>query len=89
MLTILILEIELPQLRLIEGMNYFVSVTACNVADLCTTVSSDGFVLDRSPPSPGRVLDGTQGHDIMYQASRYQYKFFKKKKESFLTKSYP
>ena len=83
----MLLEIELPQLRLIEGMRYFVSVTACNVADLCTTVSSDGFVLDRSPPSTGRVLDGTQGHDIMYQASRYQYKLLEKKKGSFFIKS--
>ena len=64
--------IELEQMNLIEGIRYYISITACNIADLCTTVSSDGFMLDSSPPSPGRVMDGTGGQDTIYQASRYQ-----------------
>lgn len=63
-------DVELYNLKLVEGIQYFTSVTACNIADLCTTVASDGFMVDSSPPSPGRVLDGTGGEDIFYQASR-------------------
>ena len=65
-----ILEIEIRHLQLRDGMTYYVSVTACNVAGLCTTATSDGILIDSSPPVPGRVIDGTGNKDIRYQASR-------------------
>ena len=60
-------------MKLLEGMKYFVTVKVCNIAGLCTSVSSDGFVVDSSPPSPGRVLDGVDGNDLAYQASKYDH----------------
>eukprot|EP00058_Branchiostoma_floridae_P022361 XP_002607851.1 hypothetical protein BRAFLDRAFT_117282 [Branchiostoma floridae] len=56
-------------LQLTPGETYYVTVTACNAADLCTTVSSDGVIPDDSPPVAGRVLDGAQGEEASYQAS--------------------
>ena len=58
-------------LHLVEGMQYFVSITACNAVNLCSTSSSDGVVVDTSPPMAGRVLDGIEGRDAQYQMSRY------------------
>eukprot|EP00058_Branchiostoma_floridae_P022359 XP_002607849.1 hypothetical protein BRAFLDRAFT_117284 [Branchiostoma floridae] len=56
-------------LQLTPGETYYVTVTACNAADLCTTVSSDGVIPDDSPPVAGRVLDGAQGEEASFQAS--------------------
>ncbi|CAH1250571.1 Hypp8876 [Branchiostoma lanceolatum] len=56
-------------LQLTPGETYYVTVTACNAAALCTTVSSDGVIPDDSPPVAGRVLDGAQGEEASYQAS--------------------
>ncbi|CAH1250566.1 Hypp8875 [Branchiostoma lanceolatum] len=56
-------------LQLTPGETYYVTVTACNAAALCTTVSSDGVIPDDSPPVAGRVLDGAQGEETSYQAS--------------------
>ncbi|KAL3873929.1 hypothetical protein ACJMK2_037006, partial [Sinanodonta woodiana] len=63
-------DISVPNLRLSQGQMYYCSVTACNTADLCTTVASDGIIIDSTPPVRGRVLDGMEGHDIAYQSSR-------------------
>ncbi|XP_078574183.1 uncharacterized protein LOC144860694 [Branchiostoma floridae x Branchiostoma japonicum] len=57
-------------LNLQPGVKYIVTVTACNTANLCTTVSSDGVIPDTSPPLPGVVFDGSSDGDIQYQASR-------------------
>ncbi|KAL3841826.1 hypothetical protein ACJMK2_019925 [Sinanodonta woodiana] len=62
-------EVTLHHLTLASGLTYFASITACNAADMCTTVTSDGITLDNSPPVPGRVLDGVRGNDIYYQGS--------------------
>jgi hypothetical protein len=53
------------------GLTYYTSVTACNTADLCTTVLTDGVIMDNSPPSIGLVIDGTRDRDIEYQSIRY------------------
>ncbi|XP_046571088.1 LOW QUALITY PROTEIN: uncharacterized protein LOC124279320 [Haliotis rubra] len=53
-----------------EGVRYYVTVTACNMAGLCSSATSDGVILDQSPPVPGSVMDGTQDRDSQYQASR-------------------
>ncbi|KAK3581570.1 hypothetical protein CHS0354_031918 [Potamilus streckersoni] len=62
-------EVTLHHLPLVSGLTYYASITACNGADMCTTVTSDGITLDNSPPIPGTVLDGVRGTDIYYQAS--------------------
>ncbi|XP_069109277.1 uncharacterized protein, partial [Argopecten irradians] len=46
----------------IPGMTYYCTVQACNGAGLCTSVSSNGFITDNSPPLPGIVHVGIDGH---------------------------
>ena len=41
------------------GEKYFITVEACNRAGLCHTMSSDGIVLDDSPPIAGLVRVGS------------------------------
>ncbi|XP_035676037.1 uncharacterized protein LOC118415485 [Branchiostoma floridae] len=65
----LLQAVSVDALQLTPGETYYVTVTACNAADLCTTVSSDGVIPDDSPPVAGRVLDGAQGEEASYQAS--------------------
>lgn len=36
-------------------------------------MTSDGVIIDNSPPSPGRVKDGPGTEDIEYQASRLNF----------------
>jgi len=55
------------------GIKYFTTVTACNTADLCTSVTSDGVVVDNSPPTAGVVQDGSTDNDIEYQSIRWEY----------------
>ncbi|KAK3093029.1 hypothetical protein FSP39_010221 [Pinctada imbricata] len=40
------------------GVKYYCTVIACNAASLCTTRTSDGIILDNSPPIPGIVRVG-------------------------------
>ncbi|XP_062588511.1 uncharacterized protein LOC134250178 [Saccostrea cucullata] len=40
------------------GVKYFATVESCNKAGLCSGASSNGIILDDSPPIPGRVLVG-------------------------------
>lgn len=61
----------MDHIALTAGLVYYVTVTCCNTADLCTTVTSDGVTVDPSPPTPGRVLDGNEAIDIQYQAMRF------------------
>ncbi|XP_061172145.1 uncharacterized protein LOC133181615 [Saccostrea echinata] len=43
-----------------DGDSYYVAVTACNMAGLCTTSKSDIVLFDGTPPSHGHVLgEGT------------------------------
>ena len=67
-----LLGITIDHLHLREGNTYYVSITACNYADLCSTATSDGVLVDTSPPVPGKVIDGIGNTDIRYQSSRYK-----------------
>ena len=66
----LILDVEMKYLHLVEGIKYFVTVTAYDTADLCSSASSDGFIVDTTLPIKGYVLDGTLVKDIQYQSAR-------------------
>ena len=46
---------------------YYVTVLACNYAGLCTAVSSDGVLVDTTPPILHYVRDGLVGPDIDFQ----------------------
>ncbi|XP_071088930.1 uncharacterized protein [Haliotis cracherodii] len=64
-------NISLQHLLLSPGVKYFTTVTACNTAGLCSSSStSDGVILDSSPPVTGTVQDGTGDVDIQFQAVR-------------------
>ena len=65
-----LLDVLADSLNLVPGLTYYVTVTACDAADLCTSVTSDGVTVDNSPPVPGRVYDGSPGGgDISFQFS--------------------
>ncbi|XP_021356985.1 uncharacterized protein LOC110452658 [Mizuhopecten yessoensis] len=61
-------EFVLSMKHLGVGLTYYTTVTACNTANLCSSVTSDGVILDNSPPTAGVVQDGTFPWDIHYQA---------------------
>ncbi|XP_069133969.1 uncharacterized protein [Argopecten irradians] len=61
-------QFNLSMKHLGVGVTYYTTVTACNTADLCSSVTSDGIVLDNSPPTAGVVQDGAYSTDIHYQA---------------------
>uniref|UniRef100_A0ABM0M5T3 Uncharacterized protein LOC102801709 n=1 Tax=Saccoglossus kowalevskii TaxID=10224 RepID=A0ABM0M5T3_SACKO len=63
-------EMTADNLNLKPGFTYYTTVIACNAAKLCTTVTSDGVLIDNSPPVRGAVHDGISGPDIAYQTSR-------------------
>ena len=48
---------------------YYVTVLVCNYAGLCTAKSSDGVLVDTTPPVLHYVRDGLVGPDIDYQVS--------------------
>ncbi|XP_021374355.1 uncharacterized protein LOC110463804 [Mizuhopecten yessoensis] len=52
----------------VPGTTYYCTVRACNGAGLCTSVSSNGFTTDYSPPTPGIVHVGFDGHHSRYWA---------------------
>ena len=52
------------------GRSYYCTVIACNRAELCTTVTSDGIITDNSPPVVGIIHDGLAEEDIQYQSQR-------------------
>ena len=56
-------------LSLKDGRTYYASVRVCNVAGLCVTVTSNGAIIDGSPPIPGAVVDGLDGDNVQFQAS--------------------
>ncbi|XP_077995632.1 uncharacterized protein LOC144449084 [Glandiceps talaboti] len=63
-------EMTATDLGLQPGIRYYTTVTACNAADLCTTVTSDGIIADDSPPIAGMVYDGISDVDHSFQSSR-------------------
>ena len=65
-----LLDITLCHIHLGSGIRYYTTITACNTADLCTSVTSDGVVIDNSPPTQGTVQDGVDLYDVEYQSLR-------------------
>ncbi|XP_069132408.1 uncharacterized protein [Argopecten irradians] len=63
-------ELRIEHLLLKPGQTYYVTVTACNTADLCTSATSDGVTIDNSAPTSGMVFDGIGGDDTEYQSHR-------------------
>ena len=63
-------EFTLFNINLEAGIRYYSTVTACNTANLCTSMTSDGVVIDNSPPVPGIVQDGVDKLDAEYQSIR-------------------
>ena len=57
----------LKGLSLQHNDKYYVSVLACNYAGLCTAVSSNGVLVDSTPPIIHYVRDGLVGPDIDFQ----------------------
>jgi len=53
-------------LALDVGVRYFASVRGCNSAGLCAVGSSDGFMVDDTPPVLGLVMDGLRGEDVAF-----------------------
>ena len=47
------------KIPLVTGKRYFSTVEGCNIAGLCSRSSSNGIVIDNSPPIPGYVSVGT------------------------------
>ncbi|KAK3101903.1 hypothetical protein FSP39_007221, partial [Pinctada imbricata] len=64
----IVYELSLSHIHFGAGLTYYTTITACNTADLCTSMTSDGVIMDNSPPSMGIVYDGTMSHDIEYQS---------------------
>ena len=64
------LGIHLSDVTLEHGVTYYTTVEACNGAGLCVTVTSDGIIVDTSPPVAGVLFDGISSDDIEYQSSR-------------------
>ena len=56
-------------LSLSHGSIYYVTVVACNQVKLCTASSSDGVMVDLTPPILDSVNDGLFGEDIDMQVS--------------------
>ena len=57
----------LKGLSLQHNDKYYVTVLTCNYAGLCTAVSSDGVLVDTTPPILHYVRDGLVGPDIDFQ----------------------
>ena len=51
------------------GTRYYTTVRAVNSIGLQTEVSSDGFVLDDSPPVVGVVYNTGHHNDVIYQSA--------------------
>ena len=51
---------------------YYVTVLGCNYAGLCTAKSSDGVLVDTTPPVMDYVRDGLVGPDLDFQVSMTQ-----------------
>ena len=61
-------EFTLENIHLGTGLRYYMTVTACNTADMCTTVTSDGVIIDNRAPTAGAVQDGVGFYDTEYQS---------------------
>lgn len=55
------------------GLKYFATVKACNPGGLCNSVSSNGVIMDDSPPIPGLVHVGSSGFHEPFIPHKYVY----------------
>ncbi|KAL8561571.1 hypothetical protein ACOMHN_024807 [Nucella lapillus] len=53
-----------------HDIRYYTTVTACNAVGKCNQATSDGVMIDVTPPVTGPVWDGTGEEDIAYQSQR-------------------
>lgn len=60
-------DFSIGGLSLIPGATYYFTVKAFNGVRLYKSVSSDGVVVDQTPPLPGVVWDGSQERDVQFQ----------------------
>ena len=68
--ALLLLGAKVESISLATGVRYYSVVRACNRAGLCVTTSSDGFLVDISPPIAGIVWDGFSAIDQDFQSYR-------------------
>ncbi|WAR31728.1 hypothetical protein MAR_034270 [Mya arenaria] len=62
-------NISIGNLTLEHAVRYYFTVTAVNTAGLHTSVSSDGFIIDTTPPSDGVVYNTNAYKNVAYQSS--------------------
>ena len=53
------------------GVKYFATVTACNRGSMCTVQSSNGVIMDDSPPVPGLVHVGFSDYHEPFLPQKY------------------
>ena len=70
---IVCLEIKVNHLKLKDGIRYYGTVSACSIAGLCSSASSDGVLIDSKPPHIAKVIDGQKPYDVDYQSFRLVY----------------
>uniref|UniRef100_A0A1I8JEP6 EGF-like domain-containing protein n=1 Tax=Macrostomum lignano TaxID=282301 RepID=A0A1I8JEP6_9PLAT len=68
-------SIKIDHLRLQPGQRYFVNVKGCNAGDLCSVASSDGVILDSTPPLNGIILIGSSDANQQYLRSSSSLEF--------------
>jgi len=52
------------------GVRYFCLVEACNAVELCSIQTSNGIIIDNSPPIPGIIHIGIAGMHSKYLSQR-------------------
>ncbi|KAK3088800.1 hypothetical protein FSP39_023833, partial [Pinctada imbricata] len=52
------------------GVKYYTTVRACNKVGLCTDATSDGVIMDNSPPVPGMIHVGRSDNHQQYLAHK-------------------
>ncbi|WAR31812.1 LOW QUALITY PROTEIN: hypothetical protein MAR_034354 [Mya arenaria] len=62
-------KISIGNLTLEHAVRYYFTVTAVNTAWLHTSVSSDGFIVDTTPPTKGVVFNTITHRNVAYQSS--------------------
>lgn len=53
------------------GVQYYATVKACNRAGMCSLKSSNGVIMDNSPPVPGLIHIGFSGYHEPFSPYKY------------------
>ena len=61
-------EVTWDHAPLRHDIRYYTTVTACNAVGQCNQATSDGVMIDVTPPVAGPVWDGTGDEDIAFQS---------------------